>query len=321
MMRIVRRIAVGLLTLIVVSLVFGAIYQRTATAGAFDNYLPPGRFFAVGDHNLHITCSGSGRSVVLESGFGGWSIDWRGIQPEIARFARVCSYDRSGLGWSERGPASTTTRQGRARELHALLRRASVPKPYVLVGHSLGGFFIREFARLYPKDVAGLVFVDSSHEEMGSRLTKQERDEAVGQLRLLRFGRYLMPFGIQRLLGLPVSNARDLPEDVRDEAEAIGYRSSSYFALYDEASNLIREEDEGSLKLGKIPNVPLTVLASDENVRDIAVWKELQEELAGLTRDARFEIVAHSGHFIHVDQPEIVVSAIRHVLLRAKVRA
>jgi pimeloyl-ACP methyl ester carboxylesterase len=320
-MRIVRRIAVGLLTVVVASLIFGAIYQRTATASAFDKYVPPGRFFAVGDHNLHITCIGSGPSVVLESGFGGWSIDWRSVQPEIARFARVCSYDRSGMGWSDRGPASTTTREGRARELHALLRRASVPKPYVLVGHSLGGIFVREFARLYPKDVSGLVFVDSSHEEMGSRVTRKERNEATGQLRLLRFGRYLMPFGIQRLLGLPVSNARELPVGVREEAKAIGYRSSSYFALYDEASNLLKEESEGKLVLGKIPDVPLTVLVSDDNVRRVKVWKELQEELADLTSDSRLEIVAHSGHFIQVDEPEVVVSAVRHVLLRAKVRS
>ncbi len=318
--RLLKRIGVAIVSLLVVSLIFGAIYQRTATASAFDRYAPPGRFFRVGDHNLHITCVGSGPSVVLESGFGGWSIDWRSVQPEIARFARVCSYDRSGLGWSDRGPAASTTRQGRARELHALLRRASVPAPYVLAGHSLGGFYIREFARLYPKDTSGLVFVDSSHEEMGSRVTKKERNEAVGQLRLLRFGRYLMPFGLQRLLGLPVSNARDLAEGVRDEAKAIGYRSSSYFALYDEASALLKEETEGTLKLESIPHVPLTVLASDENIRRVKVWKELQQELADLTPDSRFEVVTHSGHFIQVDQPDVVVSAIRHVVLRARAR-
>jgi pimeloyl-ACP methyl ester carboxylesterase len=258
--------------------------------------------------------------VVLESPAGGVSTSWAWVQNDLRSVARVCSYDRSGLGWSDRGPAATTTRMGRARELHALLRRASVPAPYVLAGHSLGGFYVREFARLYPKDTAGLVFVDSSHEEMGSRVTKKERNEATGQLRLLRFGRYLMPFGLQRLLGLPVSNARDLPPRARNEAKAIGYRSSSYFALYDEASALLKEESDGTLKLTSIPHVPLTVLVSDENIRRVKIWETLQRELADLSPDSRFEIVSHSGHFIQVDQPDVVVSAVRHVLLRSRAR-
>ena len=313
MKRVLKWIAVGLVSLLLFLLGFGAVYQRVAVASAFNRYDPPGRMIDMGSYDVHIHCIGRGPSVVLESGFGGWSIDWRSVQPQIARFARVCSYDRSGFGWSDRGPAAATTRSGRARELHTLLRRAGVRGPHVLVGHSLGGFFVREFARLYPKDVAGLVFVDSSHEEMGSRVTKQEREEAVGQLRLLRIGRYLMPFGLQRLMRLPVSNAPDLPADTRAEAKAVGYRSSSYFALYDEASNLLAEESQGKLKLARIPDVPLAVLASEENIDDVDVWRELQQELADLTTDSTLQVVEDSGHFIHVDQPTVVVRAINAV--------
>jgi pimeloyl-ACP methyl ester carboxylesterase len=317
---VLKLIALGLVSVLLFALVGGAIYQRVATTSAFRRYAPAGRMVDVGDRKMHIVCSGRGPSVVLEAGFGGWSIDWASIQPDIAKFARVCSYDRAGMGYSDRGPAEAASRRGTAQDLHTLLDRAGVRPPYVLVGHSLGGLFVREFARRHPEDTAGLVFVDSTHEEIAKSVSKKNLDRALSQLRQLRYARYLMPFGVQHLLGLSISNAPELPKSTRAQAEAIGYRSTSYFALYDGMAALVRENERGSLKAEPIPAVPLSVIASEENLDDAEhgkVWGELQHELAGMSPDSSYVVAKGSGHFVMVQRPHVVLDAIRDVLARS----
>lgn len=321
--RVIKLVLLGLLALLVIGLGAGAVIQRTATASAFRKYRPAGRMVDVGGRKMHIICTGRGPSVVLESGFGGWSIDWAAIQPRIAKFARVCSYDRAGMGYSDRGPANVASRTGTAYDLHALLERADVKPPYVLVGHSLGGIFVREFARLYPKETAGLVFVDSTHEEIAKSVPKKRFDQAMSQLRQLRYARYLMPFGVQRLLGLSISNAPELPQADRAHAKAIGYRSTSYFALYDGMKSLVDENNAGSLKLDPIPDVPLTVIASEKNLRDEEFgrsWTKLQHEFLKLTTDSKYIVARDSGHFVMVDRPEIVLDAVEDVITRSSER-
>jgi pimeloyl-ACP methyl ester carboxylesterase len=129
---------------------------------------PPGQVVDIGTTKLHIHCTGSGSpAVVLESGFPGSSLDWVVVQPGVARFARVCSYDRAGFGWSEEGKVPRSSQQI-TEDLAALLSKADVKAPYALVGHSLGGLYIRAFARKFPERVAGMVLVDSTHEDQWS---------------------------------------------------------------------------------------------------------------------------------------------------------
>ena len=227
------------------------------------------------------------------------------------------------MGYSDRGPASATSRSGAAHDLHTLLDRAGIAPPYVLVGHSLGGIYAREFARRYPDDVAGLVFVDSTHEEIARSVSRQEYERALRQIKQLRYARFLMPFGVQRLLGLSISNAAELPKEQRPMAKGIGYRSSSYFALYDEMSSLLAENNSGTLKMQPIPGVPITVIASQKNLDDPEhgqVWHRLQAEFMKLSSDARYVEATGSGHFVQVDRPEIVIDAVRDVLSRAAAR-
>lgn len=127
---------------------------------------PLGKLYEVGGHKMHLYASGNvtgnpGPSVVLEAGTGAFSIDWYLVQQNVARFARVCSYDRAGHAWSELGPRPRTMKQA-AHDLHGLLVAAGVNAPYVMVGHSLGGTMVRVFAAMYPNDVAGMVLVDAS---------------------------------------------------------------------------------------------------------------------------------------------------------------
>ena len=141
-----------------------ALLVTSVVAGA-EIPAPPGQIVDIGTTKLHLNCTGAGSpAVVLESGFPGSSLDWSLVQPVTARFTRVCSYDRAGFGWSEAGKAPRSSQQI-AEDLATLLSRANVTAPYVLVGHSLGGLYVRAFASKFPERVAGMVLVDSTHED------------------------------------------------------------------------------------------------------------------------------------------------------------
>ena len=116
----------------------------------------------IGGYHLHLNCSGEGvATVIMDSGAGGNSLSWNLVQPEIAKFTRVCTYDRAGLGWSDPGPLPRTSRQF-VKELHALLVTSGIKGPYVLVGHSLGGAYVQRYAQRFPDEVAALVLLDSA---------------------------------------------------------------------------------------------------------------------------------------------------------------
>ncbi|MFN0104970.1 MAG: alpha/beta fold hydrolase [Bryobacteraceae bacterium] len=124
---------------------------------------PPGQPVDLGGRNLHIHCTGSGSpAVILEAGASGFSIDWSLVQPDIAKTNRVCAYDRSRLGWSDPGPAETAVNF--VQDLHRLLAAANEKSPYVLVGASMGGIYVRLFQMQYPDEVKGMVLVDPTHE-------------------------------------------------------------------------------------------------------------------------------------------------------------
>jgi pimeloyl-ACP methyl ester carboxylesterase len=123
---------------------------------------PPGLLVDIGDRKLHLNCAGKGSpTVLLMAGGGAYSIDWALVQPRVAEKTRVCSYDRAGLGWSDPGPADETVEQT-VGDLHALLHNAK-EGPYILVGASIGGIFVRAYQRAYPDEIAALVFTNSSN--------------------------------------------------------------------------------------------------------------------------------------------------------------
>ena len=180
----------GLVGLLLVLLASGATYESIASRRAALRYQAPGRLVDVGGHRLHLHCSGQGSpTVVLDTGLGMPSASWVLVQPVVAQWTRVCAYDRAGYGFSDLGPTPRTS-QRIVEELHALLDRAGEPAPYVLAGHSFGGFTIRLFASRYPSQVAGLVLIDASHEDFATRLheadaqTQQRRRQTQRQIEL-----------------------------------------------------------------------------------------------------------------------------------------
>ena len=137
---------------------------------------PIGQLVDVGGYRLHLACRGDGGpTVVMEAAIGETGLLWSLVQPAIAKTTRACVYDRAGLGWSDPSPRPRTAAV-MVEELHALLGTAEVPGPYVLVGHSLGGLLVRLYAVRHPQEVAGLVLVDSAHEDQYRRAPREIRE-------------------------------------------------------------------------------------------------------------------------------------------------
>jgi pimeloyl-ACP methyl ester carboxylesterase len=229
-----KRVIAGMVGLVLVLLLAGVVFQFVMTRIDARRYPAPGEMVDAGGNRLHLYCTGEpgAPTVVMDSGLGGTVLDWQLVQPELAKSTRVCTYDRSGMGWSEAGAQPRTSEQI-AGELHILLGNAEVRRPYVLVGHSFGGTNMQVYASQYPGEVAGMVLVDSALEdEEAVTLTKSLQPSPV----LLKF---YATIGLTRLpytLGAEPSGLTS-PE-LEDEQAAISSHRKQVFAIADETSSL-----------------------------------------------------------------------------------
>ena len=312
-----RRIPVIALIVMTLSLPIPALAQ-SATPAVSSPSAASGDFSGlvdIGGRSLYLECHGTGSpTVILVSGYRAsgrfWSDDLlqpddprQMVLPGVAETTRVCTYDRPGtvasIGEDDFVSRSDPIAQPRTApevvtELHALLQAAEVPGPYVLAGHSMGGFFARLYAATYPDEVVGLVLVDAYSEQTETLMTP-EQWEAMGQL--------------SRELGsdtvVPIPGYGDL--------ETIGFG----------ADNATMRE---AVAASPLPPMPLAVLAHGKPIIVLdetrgfttAEWEALQqasyEALAALLPQARFTVASESGHDIHQDQPELVTEAIRQVV-------
>ena len=189
-----HRIALGALTLVVVLAVAGFLYENISEARDRRFNAMAGGLVDVGGRRMHIDCTGQGSpAVILESGLGDSFVSWHKVQPQIANFTRVCSYDRAGLGYSDSSPLPRTS-DVIAKELHALLHAAGVSPPYILVGHSMGGFDVRLYASLYRSEVVGMVLVDASHPDQENRFPPELKNLEGSWGREAEFLEYTMSF-------------------------------------------------------------------------------------------------------------------------------
>ena len=304
MWRWTKRIVFGSCSLILLAAIAGVTYQWVATRRALKATPAPGRLVDIGSHSLHLWCTGEGApAVVLDSGLGGSSVDWGFVQPDVARFTRVCSYDRAGMGYSEAGPLPRTARQI-ANELAELLKRASVGGPFVLVGSSTGGLNVRVFASDYPDHVAGLVLVDASHENQHHEVPS-----------LAPFVPLLSTIGAFRLLdvsfSLPVAS---LAPSVQPFARATKFRTAGYQAAASEITHFTESAEEVR-RSRRTLTVPLIVITSGT---DDATWGALQRDQVTLSERGCQIVAEESGHVVPIDQPQIVVDAIRRVVEAAR---
>jgi pimeloyl-ACP methyl ester carboxylesterase len=283
----------------------GAAYQWVETRRELAATPPPGRLVDIGGHRLHIWCSGSGvPAVILETGLGGTSAGWGFVQPETAKFTQVCSYDRAGMGYSDPGPAPRTSRQI-ARELAVLLQRSRLTAPVILVGASIGGLNVRLFASEYAERVAGLVLVDATHED--------QLDPVPG---LARFVPLLSSTGVLRLLGVSFElDAETLAPAVRPFARATRYWAAGYNAAADEIIHGPISAAEAKAARRKLA-VPLIVITGGRG--SDATWRKLQRDQVSLSSLGCLVTAPQSGHLIAVEQPTVVVDAIRAVVGAAR---
>lgn len=304
---------------------------------------PPGSLVNVNGIKIHIHCAGEGRpTVVLIHGLGDYSVDWELVQPQVASQAQTCAYDRPAQAWSEPGPPPRGLCTS-AHELHLLLRRARVPKPYVLVGHSWGGLIARMYARRFPREVAGIVLVDSSHEDeylwINGRVVRPRfMDDAA-------WGELLKPSQKPAPLASSSSSARspDVPTTPRviripppyDKLPADAQRlrawamSQPFTKARQEGgdSQDMRRDfmamSEGSRnKAHPLGHIPLIVLSKtpdldndDDYTPEQLTWnRELQQRLETLSTNSRHLVADHSGHAIQIDDPNLVIASILRVL-------
>jgi pimeloyl-ACP methyl ester carboxylesterase len=295
-----RLVSVACLALLTATLT-GASYQWLASRRDFAAVPAPGRLVQVEGRKMHIWCSGSGApTVILETGLGGTTAGWGFVQPETAKFTRVCSYDRAGMGYSDTGPSPRTARRI-AYELAQLLDRGGIRGPLVLVGASIGGFAVRVFASEYPDKAAGLVLVDATHE-----------DALDPPPALARFVPLLSWTGVLRLLGVSFELApASLSPSVRKFARATQFRA----AAYDTAADELLHAPESAAEVKKTRHqlaIPVVVVTGGRG--SDRRWRELQQDQVQLSPRGCLVIAEESGHVVPVDQPRVVVDAIHAIV-------
>ena len=309
----------GLAGLVVFLVLAGLVYQFVATRIDEYRYPAPGEVVDVGGYSMHLYCTGEGGgapTVVMDSGLGGTVLDWQLVQPEVAQFARVCTYDRAGMGWSEPG-AQPRTSQQIVEELHDLLGNAGVQGPYVLVGHSFGGTNVQLYASQYPNEVAGMVLVDSATEDgMLVTLTEALQGSPVTT-------KILATIGVTRL---PYTLGGET-----DERTAISSHRKHYFAVADETSSWEESFEQrlaSPLSLGDKPLIVLTAgafhIPPDAGIPQeqidpfLEAHSEFQADLPLHSQNSEQIIAEDSGHYIQEEQPDVVIDAIREVLEAAR---
>ena len=276
--------------------------------------IPPGRLIDLGGYRLHILCEGSGTgpAVILDSGIGGFSLEWTPVQRLLSRQVRVCAYDRAGYGWSDAGPSPRTT-DHIVEELHILLQEAGIPPPYILVGHSFGGYNMQYFAKVYPAETAGLVLVDSSHPEQSERLPELPAlREKLKTKELITYYRGQLTFDMY-------------PEDVRYKAMRILSLRKMNQTYRRESINFTISGQQ-VIDAGPLPEVPLVVITRGKHVWPDdpygemleSIWQQMQKEMVELSPEGIQIIAANSGHLIQLEQPDVVVLGILTVLEAAR---
>lgn len=292
----------------------GMLYQAISARLDKKRYPPLGEMIDVGGYRLHIHCTGTGSpTVLLDCGMRSNSLEWALVQPEIAKFTRVCSYDRAGSGWSEKSPFARTSKNIVA-ELRTALKKANISGPYIVVGHSFGGLNAHLFAKMYPEEVVGVILVDSASENY---------DKLLKPKFALRAMKLSMLFGWTRLFSSRESLKSFLPS-IQDQFLTLELTTQSLnttieeFMLFDQSAKQLRQ-------LGShLGDIPLTVITAsirkfwkgagftkEECDRMFIQFEAFQKEILTRSNRSKQVFATKSDHMIPRNQPEIIVAAVR----------
>lgn len=321
-MNIIILIIIGIVSALSLLLVAGKRAQARLQA----QYPPIGQMIDVGGYKLHLYSEGEGDvTVVMDAGAGGIGLHWALVQAEIARHARAVVYDRAGMGWSEPSPKPRTA-EVMAQELHTLLANAGIPAPYVLVGHSFGGVVIRQFARRYPREVAGMVLVDSAHEEQFKRFPKPMIAMLSKMLPMMKLMKLFFAAGIPALRVSSMALDKRVPQPIAEIDRAIRAANARHFAAQlREFEVIVGNQNPPVETLGEIPLLvlshgipqPMPNFSDEINAEYEVIWQELQRDQAALSSNSQHIIAERSGHDIQLEQPELVITAVQQILEQA----
>jgi len=309
--------------------VAGITYQWAASAGESRLYPRTGDLVLVDTQRMHIYCKGDGSpTVILDAGLGDSSAVWGLVQPEVAKFTKVCAYDRAGLGWSEPSEKPRNSNQI-ASELEGLLTRTAVHGPYVLVGHSFGGYNQRVYASQHRDKIVGMILVDAAHPDQNNGVPASVRIDyyirrKVDMLMLL--------LGVRRILGwcadeYEFPHAPPAWRRIAPTMIAQGCRFSRWWTKRAEMM-AFRESGAQAGTAGSLGRIPLIVLSHDPrtgrgfppvapNQAELQ-WDRMQEELKGLSSNGKHVVAKNSMHYVQAYRPELVIKAIKEVYDSAK---
>ena len=314
--RVGEIIALSIVVLVAAAIGGGAAFNAVAGQYFFSGHTVPGKLYEVGGYKMHLYCTGEGSpTIVLDAGLGNDSLIWANAQPELSKITQVCSYDRSGFGWSEARPEPRDAKRLND-ELHGLLSAAGVTGPIVLMGHSISGLYIRDYAARYPQNLLGLVFVDGStplqDERFPAEIQLMEKQESA-ELRKLE---WLSVLGLRRAMGgcapeegFSKSAAKMIAED---------QCRTSVLAAAAQEFNSIQQSGDETIHTGPFGNLPILIFSQDleqpatpgisaEAGKSVSkTWNEMQEDLKKLSTRSRRIIAKGSSHYVQVDRVSLL---------------
>jgi pimeloyl-ACP methyl ester carboxylesterase len=336
-MHILLGIAVTIAALISV----GFLYQFIGGHRDRLRFAGPGRWVTIGRGcKLYLLEKGSkaktGPTVLFEAGIAATNLNWFHIQEIVSSFTGTASYDRGGLGWSS--PCRTARTPGNiAVELHDLLERAQIKPPYILVGHSFGGLVMRRYALLFPEDVAGVLLVDPMRCEEWPPLNPSKQSELDRGKKLSGYAIEIARFGIARLavtsllcrsgriakrlagaagnggrhvLGRVTDEVGKMPSEVWPIVAAHWSRPGYYAGMRSHVAavpDTVREMQDAE----PIQDIPVLVLTPGKST-------PLSEECLRRIGDNVQQVIAMgSAHWIHLDEPDLVIDSIRDMVVTA----
>ncbi len=317
----VRRAIIGLTAGLILLGCAGATWNYLAVRDARVANPPPGHIHVVNGHAMHLYCTGAGTpTLVLESGHGDDFTVWGKVQPALSKVTRTCSYDRAGFGWSAEQPGARDA-ANIADQLHALLAAAGITTPVVLEGHSAGGLYARIYASKFPKNVAGLVFVDATSPNPLPQPPFSVALDHHGNVEFA-FVKTTVALGIARLMG----QCDAVPPGLEAYAGWIKASACHYPQLdaYVRESHALDESlkqaaavrslgDLPILALSQYPRRAMPVFLQNRVSQKDWIWSVTnhdkdQEAFLRLSTRTRRVIATDSGHYIQYDRPDILIA-------------
>jgi pimeloyl-ACP methyl ester carboxylesterase len=334
MKRWIRRIALGLVFLLILALIIGAGYEITGRRRAAREFPPPGKLVDIGGRRIQLDCRGTGSpTVVFEAGLDmNGSLSWSTVHDSIAKTTRACAYSRAGIMWSDPHDGPHTGRTV-AEDLRATLRAVGERAPFVLVGHSIGGPYIMTYTKYFGADVAGLVFVDASHPDQVARFKEVTPASIHEAMRVYKVAAALSRTGFVRAMSGSAGGAPNEPTAAARASAAYASTSLGSMVKESDAFDTTLAEAGTFRRLGDRPLFVLTATAP-QSPQDLAamkmtaaqgkrwseIWGAMQDEEATWSSRSQHTVLPDASHYIQFDRPDAVIHAIRSVVASVRHR-